>query len=378
MKRLGCKVEGSNGKYQITPPEFRIDLDKEVDFVEEFGRLNGYDHIPENLPSMNYAPLANDKNYLFEQKIAQLARTVGFSQCVNFGFTGSKYQAATLGAVDKYRTFGLQMDSDPVKVQNPLNEDMDVMRVSLIPCLLKNLTHNYRHGNTTGRLFETGFVFGRGPEGYLQSGRIGFVAWGQIQGLWNKAQDESAVFFDLKARVQGIFDKLLIGAVQFKTAGAGAPALLHPAQSASIFSEGRDVGFIGCLHPKWLADEKIRVGVAVGEIDLSAIQRGQPRTVKFKPVSKFPAVERDLAFVLPKTMQASDVSMEIKKTAGPLLQSIEVFDVFSGGNLPEGHVSVAYKMVFQNATATLNDEELTQLQNLIVANVGKKLSVKVR
>lgn len=378
MKRLGCKVEGSNGAYQVTPPEFRMDLEQEVDFVEEYGRLAGYDHIPETLPSLHYVPLVHDKGYVFENRVAELARAMGFSQCVNFGFTSSKFQAAALGQTEAYKAFGLAMDSDPVRVQNPLNEDLDVMRVSLIPGLLKNMSHNFRHGNSLGRLFETGCVFGRGPEGYVQNGRIAFVAWGTAQGLWNKSQDDALAFFDLKSRVQGIFDKLLIQTVQWRAVNSSVPTLLHPAQTASIFIEGRDVGFIGAVHPKWLTDEKIRVPVAVGEIDLAAISRGQPRTVKFKPVSKFPAVERDLAFVMPKTMAASEVSAEIKKTAGALLQSVEVFDVFSGGNLPEGHLSVAYKMVFQSPTATLGEEELTQMQNQIVANVGKKLSIKVR
>lgn len=125
-------------------------------------------------------------------------------------------------------------------------------------------------------------------------------------------------------------------------------------------------------------NEKVRTGVAVGEVDLNALSRGQPRTVKFKPVSKFPAVERDIAFVLPKTMRAADVAGEIKKTASSVLQTIDIFDVFEGGSLPEGHVSVAYRMVFQDHEGTMTDERLTGLQQLIVGNVEKKFSIKVR
>ena len=156
------------------------------------------------------------------------------------------------------------------------------------------------------------------------------------------------------------------------------PALVHPSQAATIFIEGRSVGFIASVHPRWSMAEKVNVPVVIGEIDLKALSRGQPRTVKFKPVSKFPAVERDLAFVLPKTMLASEVAKEIKKISGALLQSIDVFDVFEGGNLPSGHVSVAYRMVFQDLEGTLNEEKLTSLQSQIVSNVEKKLNVRVR
>jgi phenylalanyl-tRNA synthetase beta chain len=252
------------------------------------------------------------------------------------------------------------------------------MRVSLLPGLLKNLLHNYRHGNSHGRLFETGFVFRKGPEGYVQDGRLSLVAWGLTQNLWQKPSDDNQLFFEIKARLQNILERLGIHAAQFNPWSNGPAALVHPAQAATVFVEGRNVGFIGTIHPKWAMAEKLRVPVVVAELDIKALSRGQPRTVKFKSVSKFPAVERDLAFVLPKTLAAGQVAAEIKKTAGALLQSIDVFDVFTGGNLPEGHSSVAYRMVFQDLEGTLNDEKLTALQAQIVANVEKKLNVKVR
>lgn len=363
--------------FEVTPPEFRMDLEQDVDLVEEYGRLKGYDAIPETLPVFAYAPLSYDKAFVFEQRVADLARAAGLSQAVNYGFTSSKYQAQTLGAVEAFRGAGLDMDSQPIALKNPLSEDLDVMRVSLLPGLLRNMLHNTRHGNNHGRLFEVGYVFRRGPEGYQQDARLSFVAWGTHTGLWNKSEDPSRVFFDLKARVQQILEKLLIAQAQWNTWN-NTPSLVHPAQAAALFVEGRNVGFIGSVHPQWAMQEKVRVPVAIGELDLKALMRGQPRSVKFKPVSKFPAVERDIAFVVPKEMRAQDVAAEIKRTAGALLQSIEVFDVFEGGNLPEGHQSVAYRMIYQDMQETLTEERLSQLQSQIMANVEKKLSVKVR
>ena len=185
-------------------------------------------------------------------------------------------------------------------------------------------------------------------------------------------------FFDVKARVQSILQHLLIPQLQINPWTVNPPALLHPSQSATVFVEGRNVGFLGTIHPRWSMSEKVNVPVVVGEIDLKALMRGQPRTVKFKPVSKFPSVERDLAFVLPKTMLASEVANEIKKLGGPLLQSINIFDVFEGGNLPEGSLSIAYKMIFQDLEGTLTEEKLTALQTQIVSGIEKKLNVRVR
>ncbi len=377
LLRLGCKVEVLASGLQVTPPEYRVDLEQEVDFVEEYGRLNGYDHIPESLPVLSYAPLAQDKNYLFEQHLGTLARTAGFSQCINFGFTSSKYQASVLGSIESYKACGLEMDPQAIAIQNPLNEELDVMRISLLPGLLRNLLHNVRHGNGVGRLFELGFVFRRGPEGYLQEPRLAFAAWGLQQGLWQKSQVDHALFFELKTRLQGILDRLMITQVQFNPL-VSAPELLHPGQSASVFVEGRNIGVIGAIHPRWQVQEKVRLPVVIGELDVKALTRGQPRVVKYKPVSKFPAVERDIAFLVPKGVAASDVMVEIKKTIGTLLQSVQVFDVFEGAGVPEGHQSIAYRMVLQDLTTTLDEEKLTALQAQLVTNVSKKLNIKVR
>lgn len=378
LKRVGCEVSESGGGMKVVPPEYRMDLEQDVDLVEEFGRLNGYSHIPDALPVMSYAPLGIDKTYAFETRVAELARGAGFSQCVNFGFTGSKYQRSVLGPVEAFRASGLEMDPHPIALQNPLNEELDEMRVSLIPGLLKNVLHNYRHGNLQGRLFESGFVFRKGHEGYAQDLRLSLACWGLEQSLWAKNAEAKLAFFDVKARVQSILHHLLITQAQINPWTVNPPALLHPSQSATIFIEGRNVGFIGAVHPRWTMAEKVSVPVVIGEIDLQALTRGQPRTVKFKSVSKFPSVERDLAFVLPKTMLAGEVASEIRKVSGPLLQSIDIFDVFEGGNLPADHVSVAYKMIFQDLEGTLNEEKLTQLQTQIVSGVEKKLGVKVR
>lgn len=378
LKRLGADVRSrDNSVFKVIPPSYRMDLEQEVDFVEEYGRLTGYDKIPEHLPNMTYAPLALNKDFVFEQRLGELLRSVGLSQCVNYGFVGSQYQSEVLGPVEAFRSAGLEMDPQPVQLRNPLSDELNVMRVSLIPGLLKNLLHNYRHGNGQGRLFELGFVFRRGPEGYTQDARIAAVAWGVPQGPWDKNEGEARVFFDLKARLQAVLDKLLVQSSQWN-GWSSAPTLLHPAQSATLFLEGRNVGYLASLHPQWLSEHKVRVPVAVAEMDVRALGRGQPRTVKFKPVSKFPSVERDLAFVLPMTVRAQDVANEIRKSAGPLLQSIDVFDVFKGGNLPADHISVAYRMIFQDHDATLTEERLTALQTQIVSGVEKKFSVKVR
>ena len=168
-----------------------------------------------------------------------------------------------------------------------------------------------------------------------------------------------------------------LGAVAF-TPAANVPLLFHPARTAQLVVEGRPVGLLGCLHPEHGEREKLRVPVVVAEINLKSLERGQPRPTKFKSIPKFPAVERDLAFVLPPGRGAQDVVAEIRRAAGALLRSVEIFDVFRGGNLPEGHVSVAYRLRYQDPQNTLTDERLGELQAQILKRVGDKLGLSVR
>ena len=234
-----------------------------------------------------------------------------------------------------------------MRLKNPLSEELDVMRTSLLPGLLKNALLNYRHGALEGRAFETGFVFRRADAGYAQDARLGLVAWGSPTGLWDKAAGDERVFFDLKSRLVQILEKLQIGSAQF-TVPMDPVALAHPGQVACVFVEGRPIGFVASLHPRIQAGEKIRGGFALAELNLEALGRGQPRVPKFKSVAKFPAVERDLAFVMPKTLAAADVEREIKRSAGPVLQSVRVFDVFTGGSLGPEENSVAFRLIYQD------------------------------
>lgn len=376
MKRLGCEVKANGKKLQVTAPDYRWDLFDKTDLVEEFGRLKGYDAIPETFPKLEARPLAHESQYVLENMAIDQAKELGFHQAINYGFVSSKFQAELLGPVAAYEAGGLRITGEPVRLKNPLNEELDVMRSSLLPWLFKNALQNYRYGNEAGRLFEVGAVFSKGQDGYSQSTRISFAAWGQHEGLWQKGI-ERPVVYDLKASLEGLLEKLGIGNYQWQSAKT-IPALFHPAQAAALFCEGRLVGWIGSVHPERLETEKIRVGVAMTELDFEKLMRGQPRLPKSQPLSKFPAVQRDIALVMPESMLAGDVIREIKKTAGPLLREVSVFDVFMGGNLPAGQKSVAFRLLLQDANGTLTDAQIQGVQSQIIKGVSEKLKLQVR
>ncbi len=379
MVRLGCQVkELGGGKFAVQPPAFRWDLLDDVDLVEEYGRLNGYDKIPEVMPALHSEPGVDATEFTAENRVAHLLAREGFFQAVNYRFLSRQVQDDFLGKKSLLSAVGLALVGETVALRNPLSEELGVMRESLLPGLFQNVLHNYRHGKEWGRLFEVDQVFGKTSEGYAQSSRLGLVAWGQSQGLWN-ADIQRPVVYDLKAALERTCARLQINNVDWRTLKSDqVPEFLHPKQCSGIFVEGRMLGVMGSLHPQVLETHKIRHSVAVGELDLGALMRGQPRILKAKSISKFPAVERDLAVVLPADLEASKVQKEIQKSGAPLVQSVRVFDVFEGGNLKEGERSVSFRILCQKMDGTLSDEELKGLQSKVIASLEKKLKVALR
>ena len=383
MKRLGCHIEpvakGAAPSWRVLPPMFRWDLALDMDLVEEYARLHGYQHIPEELPPLASMPAEHDLMFTLEAKIRRLLQGEGCLQAVNYAFIGRTYQDRILGDLARVHGAGLAAAKEPVKIVNPLNEEINVMRTALLPGLLKNVVHNSRHGNSFGRVFELGFGHFTGDEGYAQESRLAFAYWGVPTGLWEKKSTPAPAVFALKGAIENLLRGL--GVLRFRwlqLTAKNAPEFLHPGQSAILEFEGKPVGFVGTLHPSLVDELKIRETTAVAEFNLDRLLNGQPRSPQYKSISKMPAVDRDIAIQMPKDLPASSVESEIKKAGGELLKEVRVFDVFEGGTLPADQRSVAFRMVFQAQDATLEDQKINEVRDKVVKAVTEKFGVTLR
>jgi phenylalanyl-tRNA synthetase beta chain len=380
MKRLGCEVSNAgDGKYRILPPTFRFDLEQDMDLVEEYARLNGYENIPESLPVFAASPALHDKMFMLNMKSSQLLRGQGFSQAFNYAFVGGETEAKFLGGLENLTAAGFSVSTEPIRVLNPLNDETNTMRSLLATGLFKNLTMNFNYGNQVGRWFEMGPCFYRENRDYKESWHLGLIAWGQATGFWQKDANHPVVF-EVKAAVEALLKSLQIGAYTWVTPEnkGQAPAFLHRGQFAHLVVEGKKVGFIGTLHPVLLDENKVRVPAAMAELDLDQLYKGQPRPSRFESLSKFPSVERDFAFVMPKSLKIGEVTKEIRKAGGGLLSSVEIFDVYEGEKVEAGKKSVAIRMVFQDKNATLQDQQVVETTNKILSALNKQFAVTIR
>lgn len=374
LKLMGCSIQIREDVFIITPPEYRVDLEQAVDFVEEYARLYGYEHIPENLPVLRTSPTEHDPVYLISRKISHALRGMGLDQAINSSFAQLK------GENEFVRDWSMMgpiiTGNQHIGLLNPLTEDQSVMRRSLSYGLFSSAKENIARTNLHGGLFEIGKVFGRG-DGYAEKNNLAMIKWGQDHSFWVNKKERP--LFHLKKAFEEMMIQLGLKNFDIRNfEGQGNPAFLHPFQSGQIIFQGKTVGFFGHLHPQIATDSKIRQEMALLEVDLEVLLSQKAKVEKVQPLSKFPAVERDLAFVVSKKVSIGDMIKELKKIAGQRLMEIHVFDLFEGESLGKDVQSAAFRMKLQDQKATLTDEELLILQNQMIEKIQKKFDCRLR
>ncbi|MEK6628590.1 MAG: phenylalanine--tRNA ligase subunit beta [Bdellovibrionota bacterium] len=375
MKGLQVKVEElGRGEYLMTPPLFRFDLEQDMDLVEEYARLHGYEHIKENIPALKAEPTAHNSEYMMNQKVSQYMRAEGYNQAFNYAFTSCEPEKNWISDLEKLRNQGLFTDEHAIKIKNPLSEDLNVMRRILSFGLYRNAIDNIRSGNNEGRLFEIGSVFSKNESDYKEQSRLSLINWGDSVGIY---ANNTPPVFNIKSAIEKLLLSLQISAYSFVSV-AKPPAFLHLGQWAQVIVEGQAVGFLGTVHPSYLDHEKIRVPLAIAELDLQKILKGQPRPAKFKSLSKFQPSLRDFAFVMDAQKSTGDLLKEAKKACGANLKELTVFDIYEGDKLPDGQKSVAIRANFQAQDTTLSEADLQQLSQKLIEAAQKSVNAVLR
>ena len=374
MKRLGCKVDATQGTgSQVTPPMHRWDLSIPEDLVEEYARVYGYEHLLERLPKLVEEPTKHNADYLNTRKLSSYLSSQGFDQAVNYAFVNKALQDSVLGSSAERTALGLS-GLEEISVRNPISEDFAVMRMSTLPSLVQNVSHNLRHGNLHGQLFEVGKGHYRRDGQYSEDQRLGFAMWGAPQTLW--AQKVPAVY-RLKSLVENLLEVFAPGGKWQWKSLESALAVIHPGQMVQLVMQGQPAGFIGTVHPQKAKEWKWREDVAFAEFNLAAFFKAT-KVPRYRAISAFPAVEKDLAFVVPKTLRAQEIQKEITKTGGTLLTDVKVVDLYEGEALGADQRSLAFRMKFQSPERTLADDEVLKLVQQIIEAVSSRLGIQLR
>lgn len=375
LDRLFCKFKKQGEIYTVTAPSFRYDFLCKEDIIEEYGRLEGYDQIPEILPQMDVFPTSQDAHYIQQKVLSEALTELGYNQAYNYNFFSSVEEQKTVGDIGIWSALGVGHQKEKVKLKNPLNENLDVMRSSLAPQLFANALHNWKYGREQGQLFEVGSIFFKKDEGaYTEESRLAGIYWGSVEEYWTKlAQPKSWAVYQLKSTLESLFQKLGISSFKFQNIKSGIETpFYHPKQWAQIVVEGKVIGVIGSVHPGLLEENKFRVPVAYFELAPQVLFRGYPRHSKAKPLVYYPIVRRDMTFELSEAIAFDEIATVLNKTVGKRLIKIELKDIYKGERLSPGQHAITVSLSLQDESKNIEDAALDQIQKSIFKAIETK------
>lgn len=355
-------------------PSRRGDITRVVDLIEEVARLYGYDNIPTTLMNVETTPGALTK----AQRVRRIARTLltgsGLHEAITYSFTDPQQIADFTGAYGGVKPVGLAM---------PMSEERSVLRTSLVPHLLEAAAYNRNRNTNDVALFEIGSVF-LTDEATLtrlpnEQPLLTALLTGKRSELHWTGKPGAVDFYDLKGVLDNLLSYLGIAGVRYVSA---QPEGFHPGRTARLeatLAEGETIvlGVIGQLHPA-LQQQKDLDDTFVFEIELDALVRLADEQLTYTPLPRFPAIGRDMALVVDRGVPVGDLLAQAKTTAGAWLESIQVFDIYTGERLGADKKSVAISLVYRTPERTLTDEEVSELHGRVVASLADAYGAELR
>lgn len=357
FRRLGFKATVKDGVIVVSVPRRRLDISIKEDLIEEVGRIYGVNNIKGKLPNILPKMGSYDK---CTRQIRNKMVDLGLNETLSYVLVPEA--DAKMFTKDDYET---------VKLLAPLSEDKNTLRHSLSVALYKIYEYNKARNNKDVSIFEIGKAFQKKDEEYTETKKLAALMSGEYYlGLDKKKVD----FYVIKGIAEEILDYLgYNGRYSFVRNLEKTPDELHPGQSAVISVNNDIVGIIGKIHPKVEKDD-----VFVLEIDLDRLLSKRVGKMKYKEISKFPNIKKDLSIVVDKKMSAQEIGMKIKKLAGSLLESSEVFDVYTGTGIEDDKKSISFALTFGKGDRTLTDDEINEVMNKIVTGLEKDIKAELR
>ena len=350
LERLDFKYKLDNGKFIVTIPNRRLDIDPNVnDIAEEIGRLYGYHNLVSTLPKVDIKKGDYIGNVKYRKLISKRLRSLGLNEVKTY----------TLVSRDMLK-FNYE-NKENVILPNPMSSDKEVIRTTLIPSLLNVYNYNKTRKVNDILIYEIAKTY---DINYNEDSKICILMKGNyINNNWNNTKIK-VDFYLIKGILENLLDYLgLKNRYSFTTSDIPN---MHPGMSARVLLDRKEIGIIGRIHPTDSKDE-----IYICEISMDKLITNI-KPIKYKEISKYPSIIKDMAFIMPKDTEAKEVLDIIKKSGGRLLIDINIFDVYEGENIGDNEKSIAYSLTFNDNTKTLTDEEVNTLFEKIIKDVENK------
>lgn len=364
LRNLGLEIKTSAGNIvTVCPPSYRGDLTRTADLYEEVIRMYGFENIEDKMPVANIEAGNKDQETMVVENMKGALVELGLQEVINYSFI-------PVNALDK-----VKVEAETISIKNPLNEDMTVMRPTLIYSLLSNVRDNFNRNQFDLNLFEVSRTFTPAEELANEDLKVAIALAGRAsKDLWD-AKPEAYDFYDLKGYVENFLG--LMGMNRFQLARSENPTF-HPGRSADI-KMGRDIlGTFGEIHPDVAENMGIKKERAyVAELDVAKILKYGKAGIKYERIVKFPEVTRDLAILVDSEVLVGNMVADIKKSSN-IIENVELFDVYVGERVEEGKKSVAVQVSMRKATGTLEEKEITGAIEKILGTIKKRYNGEIR
>ena len=365
--KLGFGLEGTAETFTVSVPRRRWDIHIQADLVEEIARIYGYDKLPTTLPEAGATAGELTSSQALRRKVRTLAEGSGLSEIISYALTTPEK--------------ALEFTMEPTKLTElmwPMTVERSALRQNIISGMLDTVAYNVNRKNSNLAIYEIGKIFHQ--TGDVQTDlpqeveTFAFALTGLVAEKDFQTKAVPVDFFYAKGIVEALADKLNLS---FDFVAEKDLDSMHPGRTAAILLNGEVVGFVGQLHPQTAKDYGIPE-TYVAELNLTAVEAGLKPNPSFQEITKFPAVSRDMALLLPAETSHKEVVAAIESAGVKRLTSIKLFDVYAGANIEAGKKSMAYSLTFQNPEASLTDEEVARFMEKISKAMAEQVSAEVR
>lgn len=358
------KIDETN--FEITPPSFRPDVEQPSDLYEEILRMYGFVNIPYEVPKEVIKPGFVSKDIFYTSEFKKLLSYLGLHEVINYSFISEDFIAKLDLKNEK---------NDYCFINNPINEDMVIMRPTLIHSLLNNIRYNLNRNNTNINIFEISRIYNEIGEVLPQEKeKICIALAGQKEkDVWHN-NAESYDFFDLKGIIELLLEKSGIDNYSFTRS---SNPVFHPGRSADLLINNECIGVFGEIHPNILENYDIKERSYISELDLEGLIKHIKLSSEFSALSKYPAVERDLAIVIDDEILLGDMLNEVRKTSD-LIEKIVLFDIYRDEKIGKNKKSCAFNIIFRHPQRTLKDSEIDEIMSRILKSISKNYSGELR
>jgi len=345
LAQLGFLFTETDNIFTVVPPSYRFDISIEEDLIEEIARLHGYDHIPAIAPVASLVMLPAPEARRHQNVLRDNLVAVGYQEVVNYSFVDESWEKDLLG------------NATPIKLQNPIASNLSVMRTSLWGGLLDTLTYNLNRKQERAFLFEIGAVYFQQANGFIETTCVSGLAYGSAKPEQWAADGADIDFFEAKSHV----DRLVGAEIVYEKAEHTA---LHPGQTARILLDGKAIGWLGKLHPKWQQHYSLTRSAYLFELNVDVILNTQ--IPAYQEVSKLLPVRRDMAVVVDENIAVQAILTAIKNANIPLILDVALFDLYQGQGVAENKKSLALSVLMHDTQKTLTDSDAdTTMTNLL-------------